>query len=67
MLYLAVDQHKTQLTINVRNEYGDVVQKAQITTKHDDIDDFFSKFTKKARKVRGFMALVEVCARKHVQ
>ncbi len=60
MLYLAIDQHKAQLTVNVRNEYGDVIQKAQISTKHDDIDDFFSKFTKKARKVRGFMAIVEV-------
>ena len=60
MLYLAIDQHKSQLTINVRNEYGDVIQKGQISTKHDEINDFFGKFAKKARKVRGFMAIVEV-------
>ncbi len=50
MLYLAIDQHKAHLTINVRNEYGDVIQKAQISTKHNDIDDFFAKFTKKHEK-----------------
>ncbi len=60
MLYLAIDQHKNQLTINVRNEYGDVIQKGQISTKHADIDDFFATFTKRARKVRGFMSIVEV-------
>jgi transposase len=61
MLYLAIDQHKKQLTINVRNEQGDVIQKGQVSTKHADIDDFFTTFTKKARKHRGYMAIVEVC------
>ncbi len=60
MLYLAIDQHKAQLTVNIRNEHGDVIQKGQISTKHADIDEFFDKFTKKARKHRGFMAIVEV-------
>ena len=41
MLYLAIDQHRDQLTINLRNENGDVIQKEQISTKHDDINDFF--------------------------
>jgi transposase len=61
MLYLAIDQHKTQLTINVRNEQGDVVQKGQVSTKHADIDEFFTTFVKKVRKHRGYMAIVEVC------
>jgi len=61
MLYLAIDQHKTQLTINIRNEQGDVMQKGQISTTHADIDDFFVTFAKKARKHRGYMAIVEVC------
>jgi len=61
MLYLGIDQHKDQLTINLRNEQGDVTQKGQIKTVHADIDDFFDKLRKKARKHRGFMAIVEVC------
>jgi len=60
MLYLAIDQHKNHLTINIRNEQGDVMQKGQISTNHADIDDFFGTFAKKARKHRGYMAIVEV-------
>ena len=52
MLYLAVDQHKNHLTINIRNEHGDVIQKGQVSTKPDDIDEFFVAFSKKARKCR---------------
>jgi len=61
MLYLAIDQHKNHLTINIRNEHGDVIQKGQVRTNHDDIDEFFNAFAKKARKHRGYMAIVEVC------
>jgi len=61
MLYLAIDQHKNQMTINIRNEQGDVIQKGQISTNHTDIDDFFAALVKKARKHRGYMAIVEVC------
>jgi transposase len=62
MLYLAIDQHKTQLTINIRNEQGDVMQKGQVSTNHAEVDDFFVAFAKKARKHRGYMAIVEVCS-----
>jgi len=61
MLYLAIDQHKNQMTINIRNEHGDVIQKGQISTVHAEVDDFFVAFAKKARKHRGYMAIVEVC------
>jgi transposase len=61
MLYLAIDQHKNQMTINIRNEQGDVIQKGQVSTNHTDVDEFFDTFVKKARKHRGYMAIVEVC------
>ena len=61
MLYLAIDQHKHHLTINIRNEHGDVIQNGQVSTAHVDIDGFFVTFAKKARKHRGYMAIVEVC------
>jgi len=61
MLYLAIDQHRDQLTINLRNEQGDVIQKDQISTKHDDINDFFDKLARQVGRHRGYMAIVEVC------
>ena len=32
MLYLGIDQHKRQLTVNVRGEDGSVVLKRQVST-----------------------------------
>ena len=65
MLYLAIDQHRDQLTINLRNEKGDVIQKDQISTKHDDINDFFDGLARQAGRHRGYMAIVEVCGFNH--
>jgi len=61
MLYLAIDQHKAHLTINIRNEQGNVIQKGQIRTAPAEINAFFDDFVKKARKCRGYMAIVELC------
>ena len=38
MLYLAIDQHKAHLTINIRNEQGNVIQKGQIRNAPADIE-----------------------------
>ena len=64
MLYLAIDQHKHHLTINIRNEQGEVMQKGQISTNHAEIDEFFVAFAKKARKHRGSMSIAEVLRQK---
>ncbi len=32
MLYLAIDQHRKQVTVNLRNESGDVLLKRQVST-----------------------------------
>jgi len=61
MLYLAIDQHKEHLTINIRNEQGNVIQKGQIRTVPADINAFFDDFVKKARKCRGYMSIIELC------
>ena len=65
MLYLAIDQHKAQITINLRNEQGDVIQKEQISTDHAEIDEFFAALKKQAARTKGFMAIVEVCGFNH--
>jgi Transposase and inactivated derivatives len=61
MLYLAIDLHKDQLTINLRNEQGDVLEKRQVRTEHAECSEFFSNLVKRARKARGFMAIFEIC------
>jgi transposase len=61
MFYLGIDQHKVQITINLRNEQGDVVLQRQVCTDHAKINAFFIGLRKRAVKAKGFMAIVEVC------
>lgn len=61
MLYLAIDLHKDQITINLRNEQGIVIQKEQVSTNHDKINDFFADILKQSKRCRGYMAILEVC------
>ncbi len=61
MLYLGIDLHKSQITINLRNENGDVIQAGQVSTQHDAISEFFNALVKQAGRCRGFMAIFEVC------
>ena len=65
MLYLGIDQHKAQITVNLRNEQGDVVLQRQVSTDHAKIDDFFVRLKKQAVKTKGFMAILEVCGFNH--
>jgi hypothetical protein len=43
MLYLGIDQHRKQLTVNVRDEQGDVVLKRQVSTEWDRVRKFFEE------------------------
>ena len=36
MLYLAIDQHSKQLTVNLRNEAGEVLLRRQVSTRRDE-------------------------------
>jgi len=65
MLYLGIDQHKAQITVNLRNEHGDVIHQRQVSTNHAKIDDFFAQLKKQAAKTKGFMAIVEICGFNH--
>ena len=65
MLYLGIDQHKAQITVNLRNEQGDVIQQCQVSTGHAKIDEFFAGLKKQAARVKGFMAILEVCGFNH--
>jgi transposase len=61
MLYLAIDQHRKQLTVNVRNEQGDVVLKRQVSTEWKRVRQFLEDIKKQSSPEGGFVAILEVC------
>ena len=61
MLYLAIDQHRKQLTVNMRNEVGDILLKRQVSTEWKRVREFLSDVQKQSQAEGGFVAIVEVC------
>jgi transposase len=61
MLYLGIDQHKRQLTVNLRGEDGSVVLKRQVSTEWWKVRAFFADLAEKGRPEGGFLAILEVC------
>jgi len=61
MLYLGIDQHRKQLTVNLRDENGDVVIQRQVSTQWERVLQFFDQVAELAEAQGGFMAIVEVC------
>ena len=61
MLYLGIDQHKKQLTVNVRDEGGNVILKRQVSTQWEKVRAFFADLAEKAGPAGGFLAILEVC------
>ena len=61
MLYLGIDQHRKQLTVNLRDEAGDVLLKRQVSTEWKRVRAFFEQLKGLAEDADGFAAIVEVC------
>ena len=61
MLYLAIDQHRKQLTVNLRNEQGDVVLRRQVSTEWPRVRSFLEEVQKMSVREEGFIAILEVC------
>jgi len=61
MLYLGIDQHKRQLTVNLRGEDGLVILKRQVGTEWEKVRAFFADRVEKAQPEGGFLAILEVC------
>jgi transposase len=61
MLYLAIDQHRKQLTVNLRNEQGDVIGKRQVSTEWKRVREFMGEVRNRSVPEGGFVAIVEVC------
>lgn len=60
MFYLGIDQHRKQLTINLRNEAGDVVARRQVSTRRAKITAFLAELAELTAG-EGYIAMVEVC------
>jgi transposase len=61
MLYLGIDQHRKQLTVNLRNEQGDVLLKRQVSTEWPRVRSFLDEVRKMSVPEEGFVAILEVC------
>ena len=61
MLYLAIDQHRKQLTVNLRNENGDVILRRQVSTQWEKVREFFCDVQRQSKPCGGFVAILEVC------
>ena len=49
MFYLAIDQHSEQLTVNLRDEEGDVVLRRQVSTKPERVESFFKGLSQQCK------------------
>lgn len=61
MFYLGIDQHRKQLTVNLRNEAGDVVLRRQVSTNWSKVRDFFANLDSRTAVEDGYVAILEVC------
>jgi transposase len=61
MLYLSIDQHRKQLTVNLRNESGDVLLKRQVSTEWQRVRAFLEEIRQRSQAEGGFIAILEIC------
>jgi transposase len=60
MLYLGIDLHSKQFTVNLRDENGEVVCRRQVSTRGDKPRLFLEETTRLAGD-DGYVAILEVC------
>ena len=61
MLYLAIDQHSKQLTVNLRDEGGNVLLRRQVSTKGEAVERFLGELAQRSADQGGYIAILEVC------
>lgn len=61
MLYLAIDQHRKQLTVNLRDEDGTVRLRRQVSTRWEAVRTFFKQLQEQAATQGGYITILEVC------
>ncbi len=48
MLYLGIDQHESQITVNLRSQDGGVILKRQVSTRWEKMRAFFDDLAQRA-------------------
>jgi len=61
MLYLAIDQHSKQLTVNLRNETGEILLRRQVSTRGEAPRQFLEDVRQRSLAEGGYVTIVEVC------
>lgn len=61
MLYLGIDQHRKQLTVNLRGEDGEVMLRRQVSTCWAAVREFLAEVRDQARDQGGYLVVLEVC------
>jgi transposase len=61
MLYLGIDQHRKQLTVNLRDEDGRVLMARQVSTEWKRVRAFLAQVQQQSETAGGFKAILEVC------
>lgn len=61
MLYLAIDQHSKQLTVNLRDESGEVLLRRQVSTRGEAPRQFLCEVQQRSAAAGGYVTIVEVC------
>ena len=61
MLYLGIDQHRKQLTVEDRNGAGDATVRRQVSTEWERVRAFFEEYRQQAQPEGGFVVILEVC------
>ena len=65
MLHLAIDLHQYQITIVLLDDAGDVLQRATVSTKPEQIDEFLASVNARGRDAGGYRAIIEECGFTH--
>ena len=60
MLYLSIDQHAKQLTVSLRDEDGNVLDRRQVSTEPKRVRAYFEELKLWGRAAGGYMAILEV-------
>jgi transposase len=61
MLYLGIDVHRKQLTVNLRNEAGESIVRRQVSTEWKRVRAFFEELSQRAAGEGGYLAILEIC------
>ena len=57
MLYLAIDQHRKQLTVNLRDEDAQVLVQRQVSTRWQAVREFLQDIQERGRQAGGWLVI----------